>query len=58
MGIQYQIILRAGDGTEFGPFPIRDHYFEREWTKIGVEVRREIMEHDQTYEIGAHRDGG
>lgn len=58
MGIQYQIILRAGDGTEFGPFEIRDHYFEREWTKIGVEIRREIMEHDKTYEIGAIRDGG
>jgi len=50
MGIQYQIILRAGDGQEFGPFPIRDHYFEREWAKIGGDVRLAIMRHDKTYE--------
>ncbi len=49
-GIQYQIILRAGDGNEFGPFSIRDHYFNRDWKTIGREVLDCIKEHDKTYE--------
>lgn len=48
-GIQYRVKLIAGDGTEWDCGLIRDYYFEREWTKMGVEVRRVVMEHDLTY---------
>ena len=57
MGIQYTITLEAGDGAQWA-WLIRDHYFKREMKKIEAEMLEEIRKHDQTYEIGAIRDGG